>query len=71
MSADLIRYRDINNVTILVNPDHIVAAVLNRQSYEHDWELTVTLTSGDQIKLMDKDSERLIAHARFGVHATR
>ncbi len=63
--AELRRYRDHNNATVWVNPDHIVAvAVIDNPSlYPRRWRATFTLTKGVLVQLVDDDPTRL--HTRI------
>jgi frataxin-like iron-binding protein CyaY len=59
-------FRDLDNVTYLVNLDHVVAVVFNRSTtYNAKWLATVTLTSGHSFTL-ENESWQSIATA-FGV----
>jgi hypothetical protein len=59
VSGELRKYLDANNVTLFVNPEHILQAVVNREGLGRPWAATFTLTDGSQFVLWDDSAVRL------------
>jgi hypothetical protein len=64
--VELVLYRDLNGVTVMANPIHVVAVVFDRMSTASDWTATIRLDSGDTIKLCERKYQNLVARVRYG-----
>lgn len=61
MNAVLVEVQDVNIVTVLINPAHVVAVVFNRPPgrYPPRWLATIRLSDGSQVIMGDASYEVL------------